>query len=101
MLRPYGSGAGSGALRVGGSGGGRGPSGGVGGPAPPTLIGRRPWTVFRVGRICGEVHAQLHEVPAPRIIPSLKDTLKRRIETTGPLPRRLAGFALAGLDGPP
>jgi len=71
------------------------------GPDLLTLIGRRPWTVFRVGRICGEVHAQLHEVQAPRIIPSLKDTLKRRIETSGPLPQRLAEFALAALDGLP
>jgi len=71
------------------------------GPDLLTLIGRRPWAVFRVGRICGEVHAQLHEVQAPRIIPSLKDTLKRRIETSGPLPQRLAEFALAALDGLP
>jgi aminoglycoside phosphotransferase (APT) family kinase protein len=71
------------------------------GPDLLTLIGRRPWAVFRVGRICGEVHAQLHEVQAPRLIPSLKDTLKRRIETTGPLPQHLAEFALAALDGLP
>src|SRR3990172_1764387 len=71
------------------------------GPDLLTLIGRRPWTVFRVGRICGEVQAQLHEVQAPRIIPSLKDTLKRRIETTGPLPQRLAEAALAALGGLP
>ncbi|MDO8611418.1 MAG: phosphotransferase [Dehalococcoidia bacterium] len=73
----------------------------IAGPDLLTLIGRRPWAVFRVGRICGEVHAQLHEVQAPRLIPSMKDTLKRRIETTGPLPQHLAEFALAALDGLP
>src|SRR3990170_5519458 len=66
----------------------------IDGPDLLTLIGRRPWTAFRVGRVCGEVHARLHEVQAPRIIPSLKDTLKRRIAPTGPLPRRLAESAL-------
>src|SRR3972149_6182385 len=37
-----------------------------------TLIGRRPWTLFRAGRICGEVHAQLHEAQAPSSIPPLR-----------------------------
>src|SRR3990172_1347399 len=71
------------------------------GPDLLTLIGRRPWTAFRVGRICGEVHARLHEVQAPLVIPSLKDALKRRIETTGQLPQHLAEFALEALDGLP
>src|SRR4030065_1914707 len=50
------------------------------GPDLLTLIGRRPWTAFRVGRICGEVHAQVHEVQAPRVIPSAKEALQRRIQ---------------------
>ena len=73
----------------------------IDGPDLLTLVGSRPWTVFRVGRICGEVHAQLHEVQAPRVIPSLKEALKRRIETTGQLPQHLAEFALEALDGLP
>ena len=73
----------------------------IDGPDLLTLIGRRPWTAFRVGRICGEVHAQLHEVQAPRVIPSLKEALKRRIETTGQLPQHLAEFALEALGGLP
>src|SRR3990172_4441033 len=71
------------------------------GPDLLTLIGRRPWTVFRVARICGEVHAQLHEIQAPRIIPPTKESLKRRIEGSDPLPQQLAEFALEVLDGLP
>ncbi len=66
-----------------------------------TLIGRRPWAVFRVGRICGEVHAQLHEVQAPRAIAPLKETLRRRIQTIGPLPPHLKEFSLEALEGLP
>jgi len=71
------------------------------GPDLLTLVGRRPWTVFRVARTCGEVHARLHEVRAPGVIPPLKETLKRRIPAAGPLPTRLAAFALEALDGLP
>jgi aminoglycoside phosphotransferase (APT) family kinase protein len=73
----------------------------IDGPDLLTLVGRRPWTVFRVARICGEVHAQLHEVQAPRVIPSLREALKRRIETASPLPQHLAELALGALDGLP
>jgi hypothetical protein len=68
------------------------------GPDLLTLVGRRPWTVFRVARICGEVHAQLHEVQAPRVIPPLKEALKRRMATVAP--QHLAEIALAALDAP-
>src|SRR3990170_3632856 len=73
----------------------------IDGPDLLTLVGRRPWTVFRVARICGEVHAQLHEVRAPGVIPPLKEALKRRIAAAGPLPKRPAAFALETLDGLP
>ena len=71
------------------------------GPDLLTLVGRKPWTVFRVGRICGEVQAKLHAVRAPSGIPSAKETLKRSIGSSGPLPPRLAEFALETLDGLP
>jgi Ser/Thr protein kinase RdoA (MazF antagonist) len=73
----------------------------IDGPDLLTLIGRRPWTVFRVARICGEVQARLHEVQAPGVIPPVRETLRRRIPTAGPLPKRLAAFALEALDGLP
>ena len=66
-----------------------------------TLIGRRPWTVFRAARICGEVQAQLHAVEAPKSLPDLRATLKQRIESAGRLPERLAQFSLSVLEGLP
>src|SRR3990172_10658798 len=73
----------------------------IDGPDLLTLVGRRPWTVFRLARICGEVHARLHEVRAPGVIPPLKEALKRRIPAAGPLPKRLAEVALERLGGLP
>jgi aminoglycoside phosphotransferase (APT) family kinase protein len=73
----------------------------IDGPDLLTLIGRRPWTAFRVGRICGEVHAQLHEVQAPSVIPSAKESLKQWIAGSGKLPPHLAEFALGVLAGLP
>ena len=66
-----------------------------------TLIGRRPWTVFRAGRISGEAHAKLHEAKAPETIPELKTRLRALIQSVGVLPNRLAEFTLAVLDGLP
>ena len=71
------------------------------GPDTLTLMGRRPWTVFRVARVCGEVHARLHEVQAPSAIPSAKESLRDRIGGSVQLPPHLAEFALQALDGLP
>jgi aminoglycoside phosphotransferase (APT) family kinase protein len=38
-----------------------------------TVLGRRPWLVFAVGRTCGALHARLHDVPAPAELPELRD----------------------------
>jgi Ser/Thr protein kinase RdoA (MazF antagonist) len=73
----------------------------IDGPDLLTLIGKRPWTVFRVGRICGEVHAQMHSVKAPSVIPPLRARLKQRIESLTRLPEHLARFALDALDSLP
>jgi Ser/Thr protein kinase RdoA (MazF antagonist) len=73
----------------------------IGGADLLTLIGRRPWTVFKAGRISGEVHAQLHEVQAPAAIPPARAVLRRRIESLAQLPQHLARFALDVLDGLP
>ncbi len=66
-----------------------------------TLIGRRPWTVFRAGRISGEAHAKLHEAKAPETIPDLRTRLRARIQSVGVLPNRLAEFTLGILEGLP
>ncbi len=71
------------------------------GPDLLTLIGQRPWTVFRVGRISGDVHAQMHAVNAPRAIPALRAALRQRIESSDRVPEHLARFALDSLDGLP
>ena len=63
-----------------------------------TLIGRRPWTVFRAGRICGEVQAQMHEVRAPGALPPVREVLRHWIERTEAIPPDLSRFALAVLD---
>ena len=63
-----------------------------------TLIGRRPWTVFRAGRICGDLHAQVHEAQAPSSIPALRAVLRMRIELAGPVLGDLKPFALAALE---
>ncbi len=63
-----------------------------------TLIGRRPWLVFRAARIAGEVHAQMHEVVAPSALPPLKVVLRQRIEGSGELAPQLREFALRSLD---
>jgi aminoglycoside phosphotransferase (APT) family kinase protein len=73
----------------------------IDGPDLLTLVGRRPWAVFRVARVSGQVHAQLHEVRAPSLIPSEKESLKQWIAASGQLPPHLAEFALETLDGLP
>lgn len=68
-----------------------------------TLIGRRPWSVWRAGRVWGEIHAGMHEVVAPVGLPAMRDQLRRQIELCDPalLPERLARFALNELAGLP
>ncbi|MBI4570957.1 MAG: phosphotransferase, partial [Chloroflexi bacterium] len=65
-----------------------------------TLIGRRPWSVWRVGRVWGEIQASMHEVIAPPDLPALRDLLRGRFESCDPalLPERLARFALDELE---
>ena len=59
-----------------------------------TLIDRRPWTVFRAGRICGEVQAQMHEVQAPGALPPVREVLRRQIGGVEAMPAELRRFAL-------
>lgn len=63
-----------------------------------TLIGRQPWKVFWVGRVSGELHAQLHDVKAPDGIPPLKEFIRERIESRERVPKHLAQFALEVLE---
>jgi aminoglycoside phosphotransferase (APT) family kinase protein len=73
----------------------------IDGPDLLTLMSRRPWMVFRAGRICGEVHARLHAVGAPTRIHALRETLRQWIGSSDQVPERLAEFALELLEGLP
>ncbi len=37
----------------------------IDGPSMVTALGRRPWTLARQGRVLGQLHRRLHEIPAP------------------------------------
>ena len=63
-----------------------------------TLIGRKPWRIFDVARVFGEMQAQLHETVAPDEILPLNAMLKRRIESSGMVPKHVAEFALGELE---
>jgi Ser/Thr protein kinase RdoA (MazF antagonist) len=71
------------------------------GPDLLTLVGRRPWKVFWVGRVTGEMHARLHAATGSSKIPSLRETLREWIGSSDRMPRHLAEFALDILNGLP
>lgn len=71
------------------------------GPDMLTLLSRRPWRIFWVGRVTGEVHARLHATSAPGRIPALRETLRQWIGSSNRVPERLAEFALEVLEGLP
>jgi aminoglycoside phosphotransferase (APT) family kinase protein len=71
------------------------------GPDLLTLLGRRPWLLLWVGRICGEVHARIHATKASRRMPALRDVLRQWMESSDRVPEHLARFALDILKGLP
>jgi tRNA A-37 threonylcarbamoyl transferase component Bud32 len=42
-----------------------------------TMIGRKPWLVFRCGRLTGEIHARINTGRAPESLPAVKDVMNR------------------------
>jgi len=66
-----------------------------------TLIGSRPWLVWQVGRVTGEIHAALHAAVAPADLPSIKDVFRRHISESPLVPDHLRGGALDLLAGLP
>ncbi len=66
-----------------------------------TVVGKRPWEIFRVGPLAGELHARLHGVLAPDSVPPLKTVLQGRIERSGLVPVPVASYALSALQGLP
>jgi aminoglycoside phosphotransferase (APT) family kinase protein len=65
-----------------------------------TVLGRRPWLVFAVGRTCGALHARLHDLPAPPELPELRDLLRSRLSSDH-VPSDVRAGALAALDALP
>jgi len=73
----------------------------IDGPDMLTLIGRKPWTVWSVGRITGELHAAMHEAVAPAELRPLRERLRARIEGADLVSGPIAGAALRELDSLP
>jgi aminoglycoside phosphotransferase (APT) family kinase protein len=66
-----------------------------------TLVGRRPWLVGSIARRCGELHAELHRVPGPPELPTTRDWVRERIETSPAVPARLRDESLSTLEDLP
>ena len=69
----------------------------VDGPDLLTIISKKPWTVWRAGRIAGEVHARLHSIVAPPSIPSLRQRAEQYRGGTERVPAHVAEWALRQL----
>lgn len=63
-----------------------------------SAMGRRPIDVFRTGTVMGEVHAAMHDCPAPAGLPDVRDEIRRRIGAATGLPAELRERALLLLD---
>jgi hypothetical protein len=68
-----------------------------------TIIGRKPWLVFRSGRLTGEIHARINAGRAPESLPAVKDVMTRglaRLASSQPTLAEWVRGILAGLpDG--
>jgi aminoglycoside phosphotransferase (APT) family kinase protein len=62
------------------------------------VLGRQPWRLPAMGRLLGDVHAQLHETTAPGELPGVRDWLGQRIAASELIPRHLGDFALELLE---
>jgi len=72
----------------------------VDGPDLLTLLARRPWQVWRVGAICGNLHADLHEIVAPPEVPALRALIPAALPGVPPHVAEVALRELASLpDG--
>lgn len=72
----------------------------IDGPDLLGMIASRPWTVWRAGRITGEVHARLHAVVAPTSIPSLRERADA-VSRSELVPPHIAEWALRELGAMP
>ena len=73
----------------------------IDGPDLLTIISKKPWTVWRAGRICGEVHARLHRVVAPNSIRTLRQRVEQVRGGTERVPAPIAAWALRQFESMP
>jgi aminoglycoside phosphotransferase (APT) family kinase protein len=66
-----------------------------------TIVGKQPWQVFAVGATTGRMHAALHEVVAPAVIPTTKQRMRDRIEHSPLVPHELKAPVFDVLDSLP
>ena len=68
-----------------------------------TIIGQKPWRVFRSGRLTGEIHARINAARAPASLPAVRDVVNRglaRLALSEPTLAEWVGRILAHLpDG--
>lgn len=62
-----------------------------------TLIGKRPWKVWSVGRIAGRAQAEINGKLAPATLPTIHQRYGRQIENSPLVPDRYRAPALARL----
>jgi tRNA A-37 threonylcarbamoyl transferase component Bud32 len=55
-----------------------------------TTIGRKPWLVFRCGRLTGEIHARINAGRAPESLPAVRDVMNRGLAHLASSQPRLA-----------
>ena len=48
-----------------------------------SVLGRKPWLVFRAGRLTGEVHARINAARAPASLPRVKDVAQEILASLG------------------
>ena len=48
-----------------------------------SVMGRKPWLVFRAGRLTGEVHARINAARGPASLPKVKDVAQEMLASLG------------------
>ena len=66
-----------------------------------SLLGRKPWMIWRVAANLGRLHGQLHATTAPEGLRPLRSSIRSEIEGSAAVPDDCKRRALAALDGLP
>lgn len=68
------------------------------GPDQLSLLGRKPWSIWRVSTNLARLHAQLHSTVAPEQLPPLRATVKDEIARSDEVPSDCKRLAFDALD---